>query len=69
MSGGGSGSGAPVLGPRPEISISYDTPYAARLHEHPEYNFREGREGKWLENALNERREDLVNYMKSKGLS
>lgn len=29
--------------------VSYDTPYAVRLHEHPEYNFQNGRRGKWLE--------------------
>jgi len=32
--------------------ILYDTPYAVKLHEHPEYNFQKGRTGKWLENAL-----------------
>ena len=26
--------------------VFYDTPYAVRLHEHPEYNFQGGREGK-----------------------
>lgn len=26
----------------------YHTPYAARLHEHPEYRFRRGRKGKYL---------------------
>ena len=30
-------------------SVFYDAPYAARLHEHPEYNFQNGREGKYLE--------------------
>lgn len=33
-------------------SISYDTPYAARLHEHPEYNFQHGRIGKYLITAM-----------------
>ncbi len=33
-------------------TVSYDTPYAARLHEHPEYNFRGKGRGKWLENAF-----------------
>lgn len=33
-------------------AISYDEPYAIRLHEHPEYNFRGGREGKWLEKTI-----------------
>lgn len=32
--------------------VSYNTPYAAKLHEHPEYKFQNGREGKWLENTL-----------------
>lgn len=33
-------------------AVFYNTPYAVRLHEHEEYNFQEGRRGKWLENAL-----------------
>jgi hypothetical protein len=36
--------------------VSYDTPYAARLHEHPEYNFQRGREGKWLEKTWRTKR-------------
>lgn len=35
-----------------EAIVSYDTPYAVHLHEHPEYNFRPPGQGKWLENAL-----------------
>lgn len=35
-------------------TVYYDTPYAKRLHEHPEYNFQRGREGKWLEKTANE---------------
>lgn len=35
-------------------SISYDTPYAVRLHENPQYNFQSGREGKWLERTMND---------------
>lgn len=35
--------------------VSYDTPYAIRLHEHPEYNFQEGREGKWLEKTIKDK--------------
>ncbi len=27
-------------------------PYAAKLHEHPEYNFQKGRKGKYLEDPL-----------------
>lgn len=33
-------------------TIFYDTPYARRLHEHPEYRFNKGRRGKWLELTL-----------------
>lgn len=32
--------------------IGYHTPYASRLHEHPEYNFRNGRKGKFLEDPI-----------------
>lgn len=39
--------------------VSYDTPYAARLHEHPEYNFQGGREGKYLENPALENQREL----------
>ena len=31
------------------VCVSYNTPYARRLHEHPEYNFRGKGHGKWLE--------------------
>lgn len=33
-------------------SFSYNTPYAARLHEHPEYKFQKGKKGKFLEDPL-----------------
>lgn len=32
--------------------VYYISPKAVRLHEHPEYNFQKGREGKWLEKAI-----------------
>lgn len=32
--------------------IGYNTRYAARLHEHPEYNFQKGRKGKYLEDPI-----------------
>jgi len=34
--------------------VGYNTPYAARLHEHPEYNFQKGRKGKYLEDPIKE---------------
>lgn len=44
--------------------VSYDTPYARRLHEHPEYNFQKGRRGKWLESTINEQSDKVVDYLK-----
>ncbi len=34
------------------VFVSYNTPYARRLHEHPEYRFNEGRKGKYLEDPF-----------------
>lgn len=58
------GSGAvstPLVsaGSDPVTEVTYDTPYAARLHEHPEYNFQGGRQGKYLESAALENRAEL----------
>lgn len=42
--------------PDPEDSegyvVGYNKVYAARLHEHPEYNFKNGRKGKYLEDPI-----------------
>ena len=35
-----------------EAIVGYYMPYAARLHEHPEYHFQHGRKGKYLEDPL-----------------
>lgn len=35
-----------------DIILGYHTPYAARLHEHPEYNFQKGRKGKYIEDPI-----------------
>ena len=32
--------------------VGYNKVYAARLHEHPEYRFQKGRQGKYLENPI-----------------
>ena len=34
--------------------ISYDTPYAVRVHEKPESKFQRGRKGKYLEDPVND---------------
>lgn len=39
--------------------VGYHTPYAARLHEHPEYNFQAGRKGKYLEDPIVRNQEPL----------
>lgn len=57
----GSGSVSTPLASRDEIvsQVVYDTPYAARLHEHPEYNFQGGRKGKYLEDPALENKGEL----------
>jgi hypothetical protein len=51
---------------KPSATVYYDTPYAARLHEHPEYNFQNGREGKYLEKTLNKNMIEIGTYMANK---
>lgn len=56
------GSGAVQRADDPEqgAAVTFDTPYAARLHEHPEYNFTEpGTGGKYLENTALQNRAEL----------
>ena len=33
-------------------SVFYDTAYAVKMHEHPEYDFQNGRKGKYLEDVI-----------------
>jgi hypothetical protein len=47
-----------------EAEVRYSTPYAARLHEHPEYNFQKGRKGKYLEDPVKNNTHVFTNYMK-----
>ena len=42
--------------------VSYDTAYAIRLHENPQYHFKHGRRGKWLELSLQELFPVLLRY-------
>lgn len=34
------------------VIVGYNKVYAARLHEHPEYRFQKGRQGKYLETPI-----------------
>jgi hypothetical protein len=46
----------PAIDPDEGAAVVVDTPYAARLHEHPEYNFstdaNPNAQGKWVETAI-----------------
>jgi hypothetical protein len=56
----GSGAVIPAVDPQEGAAVTYDTPYAARLHEHPEYNFSQpGTGGKYLENPAMESSAEL----------
>ncbi|WP_437582729.1 HK97 gp10 family phage protein [Paramicrobacterium sp. CJ85] len=58
LSGSGSVS-TPIGTAEPTVEVIYDTPYAARLHEHPEYNFQGGRKGKYVEDPAAEHKTEL----------
>jgi hypothetical protein len=47
----------------PTASVFYDTPYAIRLHEHPELNFQGKGRGKWLVDAKNNNVKTIRNAM------
>lgn len=46
-----------------KATVSYDTPYAVRLHQNPQYQFNFGRRGKWLELAFDEAGDAAVRIM------
>lgn len=46
-------------------NVYYTQKYAPRLHEHPEYNFQNGRQGKWLEQTVLSNHDKLLQYMKN----
>lgn len=45
-----------------EKIVGYHTPYAARLHEHPEFRFGKGRKGKYLEDPIKNNRQTFLGY-------
>lgn len=55
----GSGTVEPAQTPEGGSTVVYDTPYAAHLHEHPEYDFQNGRQGKYVETPAMESRDEL----------
>lgn len=42
--------------------VGYNKVYAARLHEHPEYNFQKGRKGKYLEDPIKNNNHTFRSY-------
>jgi hypothetical protein len=40
------------VGQKVKGSVFYDTPYAVRMHEHPEYEFGNGRKGLYLKDVM-----------------
>ena len=44
--------------------VGYNKVYAARLHEHPEYNFQNGRKGKYLEDPIKNNYTVFINFMR-----
>lgn len=49
-----------------EATVFYDTPYAARLHENPQYRFQHGRRGKWLQLTLNEQARRIGDFLRDR---
>lgn len=54
-----SGTVEAATSPEEGAAVVFDTPYAARLHEHPEYNFQKGRKGKYVEDPAMANRDEL----------
>lgn len=54
-----SGTVEPATSPEEGAGVIYDTPYAKRHHEHPEYTFQNGRKGKYLEDPAMEHKDEL----------
>ena len=55
----GSGTVERASNPEEGAAVVFDTPYAARLHEHPEFNFQNGRQGKYVEDPALQHRGEL----------
>lgn len=45
-----------------EYIVGYNTPYAAKLHEHPQYKFKNGRKGKYLEDPMKHNLKAFIDF-------
>ena len=59
-------SGTVEVMPNGDVVMGYHTPYAARLHEHPEYRFQKGRKGKYISDPL-DRNKSVLGLRVQKG--
>jgi hypothetical protein len=57
------GSGHVEPSTESQVIVGYNTVYAARLHEHPEYRFQKGRKGKYLEDPIKNNLSLFKNYI------
>lgn len=48
-----------------EVLVGYNTVYAARLHENPQYKFKKGRKGKYLEDPIKHNIQQFIKYFKN----
>jgi len=48
-----------------EVIVGYNKVYAARLHENPQYHFKKGRKGKYLEDPIKNNTGVLIKFMES----
>ncbi len=44
-----------------QVYVGYHSPYAAKLHENPQFRFQKGRKGKYLEDPIN-RNKDVLGF-------
>lgn len=45
-----------------EYLVGYNTPYAAKMHENPQFRFKNGRKGKYLEDPMKKNLSVFRNY-------
>lgn len=48
---------------QPEVLVGYNTKYAAKLHENPQFNFQKGRQGKYLSEPLEKNVDRFEKYI------
>lgn len=62
-SGGIEPSSISMTNPKKGFVVGYNKVYAAKLHEHPEYNFQKGRKAKYLEDPIKQNLRTFREYL------